>query len=115
MPESKRSVAFYEGDDDKVVLGAMRGDLIAGCSKADLIIFDTQYTDEEYVKTPHWGHGTPKHALDVARESGAKKLVLFHHAPGRTDDDQDKLLEATRAIAGNIEVVAAKEGMRVET
>lgn len=101
-------------DDDKVVLGAMRGDLVAGCSNADVLIFDTQYTDEEYEKTPHWGHGTPKHALAVAREANAKKLVLFHHAPGRTDDDQDKLLAATRALSGSIEVVAAKEGMRVE-
>jgi ribonuclease BN (tRNA processing enzyme) len=92
----------------------MRADLVAGLKGTDIVIFDTHYTDEEYEKFPHWGHGTPKHALDVCESAGAKKLVLFHHAPGRTDDEQDAVLEATRKIAKGVEVIAAQEGLRVE-
>ena len=103
-------------DDDRAALNAMRADLVRGLSGADLVVYDTQYTDAEYEKFPHWGHGTPKHALAIVREAKAKRLVLFHHAPGRTDEDQDKLLAETQEIAkaDGIEVLAAKEGMRVE-
>ena len=92
----------------------MRAGLIEALSGADIVIYDTHYNEDEYAKFPHWGHGTPRHALEICREAKAKKLVLFHHAPGRNDDQQDELLEETRAIAGSVEVIAAQEGMRVE-
>lgn len=103
-------------DEDRRWLGECRTNLVKGLANADVVVYDTQYTDAEYEKFPHWGHGTPKHALDVMGEAKAKKLVLFHHAPGRTDDDQDKLTAETKEIAAKqgIEVVSAMEGMRVE-
>ena len=103
-------------EDDRRWLQECRANLVKGLEGADIVVYDTQYTDAEYEKFPHWGHGTPKHALDVCREAKAKKLVLFHHAPGRTDDDQDKLTAETKELAAKqgIEVVAAMEGMRVD-
>lgn len=100
--------------EDRSALTTMRSELVKGVANCDVVIFDTHYTDAEYEKFPHWGHGTPKHALDVCHAAKAKKLVLFHHAPGRSDEDEDKLLEETRKISGGIEVVAAMEGMRLE-
>lgn len=102
--------------EDKGALTGMEKDLIDGVRGTDLVVYDTHYTDAEYEKFPHWGHGTPKHALAVCKAAKAKKLVLFHHAPGRSDADQDKLLEETRAFAAGsgVEVLAAMEGMRVD-
>ena len=61
-----------------------------------------------------WGHSSCQQSTHIAMEAGVKRLALFHHAPGRSDDDEDKLLEETRAIANGIDVIAAQEGMRVE-
>lgn len=102
--------------EDRSALDDMRSNLVKGLENTSCVVYDTQYTDAEYEKFPHWGHGTPKHALAVCREAKVKKLVLFHHAPGRTDDDQDRLTNETREFASKdgIDVVSAMEGLRVE-
>jgi phosphoribosyl 1,2-cyclic phosphodiesterase len=75
---------------------------------ADILIHDSQYTPEEYPKYRGWGHSTWEEAASVARDSGIKKLVLFHHDPGHRDDFMRKLgQEAQRGFAN---VVVAQEG-----
>ena len=101
--------------EDRAALARMEADLVMALDRCDVVVYDTQYTDAEYEKFPHWGHGTPGHALAMMKKAKAKKLVLFHHAPGRTDEDEDRVLEGSRAAAGReLEVVAAMEGMRVD-
>ena len=55
--------------------------------------------------------------MHVAAESGARRLVLFHHDPEHDDDTLDMLtLEAADAAAarGVGEVVSAAEGLSIE-
>ena len=98
-------------------LAAMHAGLVALCRGTDLLIYDTQFTVDEYRQRPHWGHSTPEDALLIAREAGVKTLCLYHHAPMRDDDAQDKILTATRAasrLAGDpFDVIAAYEGLEV--
>jgi phosphoribosyl 1,2-cyclic phosphodiesterase len=98
-------------------LAAMRAGLIALCKGADLLIYDTQFTREEYRQRPHWGHSTPDDALGIAREAGVGTLCLFHHAPMRTDDQQDAILaeyrEVVRHAGDRFDVICAYEGMEV--
>ena len=70
----------------------MRDGVVRLCEGADLVIYDTQFTPEEYAPKPHWGHSCPEDAIEIARAAGAKGVVLFHHAPERTDDQIDALL-----------------------
>ena len=60
---------------------------------ADLLIYDAQYTDEEYASCVGWGHSTYRHAFEFAAQVGAKPLVPFHHDPSHDDDMLDRLLE----------------------
>jgi phosphoribosyl 1,2-cyclic phosphodiesterase len=98
-------------------LAEMRAGLIALCRGADLLIYDTQFTREEYRQRPHWGHSTPDDAIGVAREAGVKQLCLFHHAPMRSDDAQEAILAEYRQVvtaAGDpFGVIAAYEGLEV--
>jgi phosphoribosyl 1,2-cyclic phosphodiesterase len=96
-------------------LAAMRRGLIDLCRGADFLVYDTQFTPEEYLSRPHWGHSTPDDALAIAREAGVATLCLYHHAPGRSDDQQDEILARCRrqAEGSGLEVVAAREGMEV--
>jgi phosphoribosyl 1,2-cyclic phosphodiesterase len=59
----------------------------------DLLIHDTQYTDEEYEQYVGWGHSTYRHAFGFAAQVGAKEIVSFHHDPSHDDEMLDRLHE----------------------
>jgi phosphoribosyl 1,2-cyclic phosphodiesterase len=86
------------------------------CEGADLLIHDAQYTVDEFPGKATWGHCTVDYAVHVAAESGARRLVLFHHDPTHHDDIVDEILAHARKLAkgtGVEEVVAAHEGLVV--
>lgn len=76
---------------------------------ADILVYDSQYTPEEYPSKVGWGHSTWQAGAELARAAGVPQLVLFHHDPGRTDA-QLAALEA-QAAANLPGTVAAREGM----
>ena len=95
----------------------MPHDILELCDGVDLLIHDAQHTRDEYEPKRHWGHSTVDYAVHVARESGAKQLVLFHHDPGHGDDmlDAIALCTADRSAAlGGPEVIAAYEGLAID-
>jgi len=102
---------------DRAKLRAMRDGVVRLCEGADLVIYDTMFTPQDYDRYPHYGHSRPRDALDVCREAGARRLVLFHHAPERSDAEVDAILEHTRADARQarlaLELDAAYEGMDI--
>ena len=102
--------------EQEVKLRMMREQLVELCRGVDFLIYDTQFTPEEYASKPHWGHSTPDDAIAIAREAGAKHLCLFHHAPARSDDEQDAILARyTSALAGDpLRLSCAAEGMVVD-
>ena len=63
-------------------------DFAKGC---DLLLYDAQYTADEYERYRGYGHSTPEEGIKVAAEAGAKKLIFVHHAPLRTDEELAKL------------------------
>jgi phosphoribosyl 1,2-cyclic phosphodiesterase len=110
------SVAYLsdhqQPDDQSVARGALEL-----CDGADLVIHDAQYTAAEFEAKSTWGHCTVDYALRVAAESGAKRLVLFHHDPTHDDDQVDAMLARARDLpdAGRLDaVVAAAEGLTLD-
>lgn len=76
---------------------------------ADILIYDAQYTPEEYPTKVGWGHSTWQAGAELARAAGVPQLVLFHHDPNRTDDQLAVLERAAQAeLPGT---VAAREGL----
>lgn len=97
-------------------LAGMRAALVRLCSGADIVVYDTMFTDEEYRRNPHWGHSAASHAMDVCRDAAARRLVIFHHAPERTDDQMDALMQEIRKrhMGSGIEIHVAVEGQSIE-
>lgn len=56
---------------------------------ADLLIHDTQYTQDEYSARIGWGHSSIAQAFAFARIAETKHLVTFHHDPDHSDADLD--------------------------
>jgi phosphoribosyl 1,2-cyclic phosphodiesterase len=100
---------------DKAKLKTMASSVVRLCEGADLVIYDTMYTAEEYKRFPHFGHSRPSDAIKVCREAGAQTLVLYHHSPDRSDAEVDNMLEGARGqtaeVAKALQVVAAFEGL----
>jgi len=68
------------------------------CAGADLLVHDSQYTDEEFAAKSDWGHSTAAFAVRVAAESKVKRLVLSHHDPSHNDRDIDRIVSAARRL-----------------
>jgi len=98
-------------------LAKLRAGVVALARGADLLIYDTQFTREEYRQRPHWGHSHPDDAIAIARDAGVKQLCLFHHAPLRSDDENDAILASYRGVverAGDrFGIVSAYEGLEI--
>jgi phosphoribosyl 1,2-cyclic phosphodiesterase len=108
-----RGAELPKADRDK--LASMRQGVVRLCEGADLVIYDTMFTTEDYRRLPHYGHSRPSDAIEICREAGARQLALFHHAPERSDSEVDAILAEARAMTGRekiaLDVVAAYEGL----
>lgn len=64
--------------------------------KADLLICDAQYTEEEYEQKKGWGHSTFLDALERADRAQVRQLAIFHHDPSHDDAFMDSIQEFCR-------------------
>lgn len=106
----------YVSDHQAPLDGAMTvaESVLELCDDADVLIHDAQYSAGEWKDKAHWGHCSIDYAVEVARQSGVRKLVLFHHDPDHDDETVDRLLAEAQAQASSYgieQVIAASEGM----
>jgi phosphoribosyl 1,2-cyclic phosphodiesterase len=82
---------------------------------ADLLVHDSQYTDEEYPTRAGFGHSSIRQALKFGKLVGARKFVPFHHDPAHGDGLIDDMIR--RAVddeAPAFEVVPGQEGLVID-
>jgi phosphoribosyl 1,2-cyclic phosphodiesterase len=80
-------------------------------ANSDLLIYDAQYTPEQYPSKQGWGHSTWLEATRVARDCNAKRLLLFHHDPEHDDPTMQTILNQARQHFAATDV--AQEGMEI--
>jgi phosphoribosyl 1,2-cyclic phosphodiesterase len=79
---------------------------------SDLLIHDSQYTAREYPSHVGWGHSSLRHVLDFGTLTESKHVVPFHHDPGHSDSDLDRLMaEAIDDAKPVYRVTPGREGM----
>ena len=69
-------------------------DLIAG---ADVMIYDTTYTDEDFARYIGYGHSTWQEGVRLCRAGEVPRLILFHHDIMQTDERLTALEATARA------------------
>jgi len=100
----------YEGRVDDKLLQLARG--------AEVLIYDAQYTPEEYAgvdgvseSKKGWGHSTFEEGSKLAKLAGVRRMVLFHHDPVQSDAAvRDKEARARTLFP---DAVAAHEGLTI--
>lgn len=68
-----------------------RNRLIIFSQNADILLYDAQYTEEEYEKYRGYGHSTAEAGLKIAKAAQVKRIMFVHHAPWRRDEETTKL------------------------
>jgi phosphoribosyl 1,2-cyclic phosphodiesterase len=92
------------GAPDRNILGLIEG--------ADLVIYDSMYTDAEYPAYVGWGHSTWQEGVRLCRAAGAKRLAVFHHDPEHDDDMLDGIArDVAKELPGS---VVTKDGLLLE-
>ena len=83
---------------------------------ADVLLYDTFFTEEQYKANPHWGHSTPEEGARLARQGGVGRLVHFHHHPEAWDDDlEERIKDSRRRLGdGELEILLAREGESID-
>ena len=92
--------------------------LIGLCQDADTLIYDAQYTEDEYyglngqLSRKGWGHSTMREGVKIAQTADVKKLVLFHHDPSHNDEFIKQIEAEARQIFP--QSIAAYEGLQID-
>lgn len=124
------SYAYKIEDNDKYIIYATDtefykinekfiDEIVKLWGQPEVLIFDAQYTPEEYIKKINYGHSTSFIAVDIAVKCKTKKLILFHHEPMYSDDFIDNTIQKAKEYLGEIEpghplkIIGAYEGLEI--
>ena len=83
---------------------------------ADVLLHDSQYTEEEYPGRVGWGHSSIAHTVSFALITKVKRLVMFHHDPLHSDAQLEAMLVRAKELWGEEpdDIVLSYEGMEIE-
>jgi phosphoribosyl 1,2-cyclic phosphodiesterase len=119
--ETERSAVAYIPDHEPALAGiegrAPEWVSAGGIAKdVDLLLHDSQYSEDEYDARIGWGHSSVAHAVAFSEAVGAKRLVLFHHEPNHSDKDLEQLEDRAGELSRSLErpPTLAREGMAIE-
>jgi phosphoribosyl 1,2-cyclic phosphodiesterase len=101
--------------------GTIDQNLLKMAQNVDILIYDGQYTPEEY--SPHkfnlegtgrqgFGHSTPEEGVRAAKAVEAKRLIITHHDPLHNDEFLRNKEAEIRKLFKNSEF--AREGQEIE-
>ncbi len=84
---------------------------ITAASDADLLIHEATFTDEDAPRAVDTGHSTASEAARIARQAGARRLVLTHIS-ARYSRDTRELEREARSIFPDL--LIARDGLEIE-
>ena len=94
----------HPGKPDQNILGLIEG--------ADLVSYDSTYTEKEFPSHVGWGHSTWQEGMRLCQAANAKSLAIYHHDPDHEDSFMEQVeAESRRAWSGNL---VARENMRLD-
>ncbi len=103
---AERSLAYVT--DTEHVDGQPDENVLRLIDHADVVIYDSTYTDDEIVCKRGWGHSTWREGTKLMALAQAGRLILFHHEPDHDDAKMAAIEAEAQAIWPN--TVAAREG-----
>ena len=105
-----RAIAYVTDTEHRP--GKLDAHVVTLANGADLVIYDCNFTDEEFPTRTGWGHSTWQEGLRILGAAGAKRLAIFHHDP----DHDDAFLDGVKAqaTARDPGAIVAAEGLTLQ-
>jgi phosphoribosyl 1,2-cyclic phosphodiesterase len=100
--------------DGAAAIGALHPAAMELAHDVDVLFHDAQYTCEELPARRSYGHSAADYGAHLAVASGARRLLLYHHDPARTDPEVEQIAREVRARNRGVEVGVATEGMVID-
>lgn len=97
--------------DTEHVPGQPNANILSLIEGADLVIYDSTYTDDEFPSRVGWGHSTWQEGVRLCRQAQAKRLAIFHHDPDHDDHFMEKIEDEARQMWSS--VLVARDNMEV--
>ena len=107
-----RSIAYLPDHAPATADGPLLAGALRLADGVDVLIHDAQFADHERAIADAFGHATIGDAMAFADRSDVGELVLFHHAPDRTDEQVEVLAPAR--TPGGRPIRTAREGDHIE-
>jgi ribonuclease Z len=85
--------------------------VVEAAAGADLLVHEATFGEEERARAVETGHSTAAQAAEVARQAGARRLVLTHISPRYTRDAPELLAEAKAVFP---ETLVARDGLTID-
>ena len=86
-------------------------DLVELCWEADMVVFDSAYSTEDYRKLIGWGHSTVEQGVKLAKDCKAKRMIFSHFDQRYSDEEIDSW---ARFFEGEAEFILGRDGAEVE-
>ena len=102
--------AFGEGADG---LGELHEAALELADGVDVLIHDAQHTAAELPSRAHYGHAAADYAVALGVRAGVGRVVLFHHDPGRTDDEVDAIEASLQDRGVAVEAATEERVLRI--
>ncbi|MCS6812866.1 MAG: MBL fold metallo-hydrolase [Cyanobacteria bacterium] len=108
--------AAYVTDTEHLADGKLDDNVLRLADNADVLIYDSTYTDDEYYSKKAskigWGHSTWQEGVRVAKAANVQQLIIFHHDPLHNDAFLDDVGEQAALVFPN--ALVAREGMSLQ-
>lgn len=96
LEHGDRSIVYITDTEHRP--GKVDPNVLRLAAGADVMIYDAQYTDEEFATHIGWGHSTWQEGVRLADAAAAKLLVIFHHDPKHDDNFLDGVIREASAL-----------------
>lgn len=112
IEHSGKSVCYIT--DTEHVPGQPNEGILRLIEGADLVIYDSTYTEAEFADHIGWGHSTWNEGMRLCQMAGARQLATFHHDPDHEDNAMDRIEADAQAAWSTIVVTRECMTIRID-
>jgi len=84
--------------------------LVKICEGADLVVFDSAYSQEDYPKFVGWGHSTVPQGVQLAKDAKLKRMLFSHFSQQYSDEEINSW---ARYFEGDTEFILCGDGEEI--
>ena len=114
VTDGKRTVVHLLDNEVELMDEQQYATLVSYCKNADVVVFDSAYTAEEYESKRGWGHSTVEHGVKLANICGCERMLFSHFSPGYSDQELDALIAYLIPHGYGSRFMLCNDGLEIE-